>query len=107
MRLLVTVLIVWVFFGIAAAVITPPDIISTITTEVLMFMVFGVVYFVVSRFESFRQTPQSMKTVITALVCLLSVTTVFSLLLLNRCRHLSAERYSYAVPEDPNSMAHQ
>jgi len=44
---------------------------------------------------------------IAAMACLLSIATVFSYMLYVRCRHLSNERYEYAIQQDPNDILGQ
>jgi len=66
-----------VIFLIAAAVISPPDVISQVTIAVEMIIVYVVLIFVVSRFKSLAQTPESIKKLIFVLVCLLSITIVY------------------------------
>ena len=68
-----THLIVGPVFAVAAAVITPPDLISQISLMLEMVVAYGVLVFIVSRFKSFAQTPERMKTVILVLICLLSI----------------------------------
>ena len=69
-----THLIVGLVFAVAAALITPPDLISRVFVMFEMVVAYGVLLFIVSRFKSFAQTLERMKTVIVVLVCLLSIT---------------------------------
>jgi hypothetical protein len=68
-----TVTILLVFF-VASVILAPPDIISQIALMIVMLVVCGVLAFIVSRFKSFGQTPESIKKLIVVLVCLLSIT---------------------------------
>ena len=68
-----THLIVGLVFAVAAAVITPPDLISEIFAMLVMVAVCGLLLFIVSRFKSFAETPERMKTVIVVLACLFSI----------------------------------
>lgn len=95
---LLTLLILWVVFSVASSVIGPPDMISGISLMVEMFIVYGGVIFAVSRFRSFKQTPESMRRVIVGLVCLLSIATVSSSMLYMHCRHLSTRLYEQTMP---------
>ncbi len=70
-----THLIVGLVFAVVAAVMTPPDLISQIFLMLEMVAVYGPLVFIVSRFKSFAQTPERMKTVIVVLVCLLAIAT--------------------------------
>jgi len=68
--------LIFVFF-IAAAVISPPDVISQITLAVEMVIVYGLLTLVISRFKSLSQTPETIKKLIFVLVCLLSISIVY------------------------------
>jgi tellurite resistance protein TehA-like permease len=68
-----TLLVVGLVIAVAAALITPPDLISQIFAMLVMVAVCGLLLFIVSRFKSFAETPERMKTVIAVLVCLLSI----------------------------------
>jgi hypothetical protein len=72
-------LIVLLVFFVAAAIMTPPDVVSQITLVVVMVIIYGLLIFIVSRFKSFAHTPQSIKSLIMALVCLLSITMSYSI----------------------------
>ncbi len=66
----------WIFllvFSIAAALITPPDVISQIVVIFEMVIVCGFLTFIISRFKSLKQTPESIKKLIIVMVCLLSI----------------------------------
>jgi len=66
-------------FLVMAAILTPsPDVISQIALAIPMMVVCGILAFVISRFKSFGQTPESIKRLIVVLVCLLSITTAYS-----------------------------
>jgi len=60
-------------FSIVAALITPPDVISQITLIFGMLIVCGLLTFIISRFKSLKQTPESIKKLIIVMVCLLSI----------------------------------
>jgi uncharacterized membrane protein SirB2 len=101
---LMTLLIVGLVFAFAASVTTPPDVLSQITAMVAMFIVYGLVFFAVSRVKSFKQTPESMRKVIIALVCLLSIATVSSVSLWQRCYELSIRQHGHTTSEEPNDV---
>ncbi len=81
----------WIFllvFSIAAALITPPDVISQIVVIVEMVIVCGFLTFIISRFKSFKQTPESIKKLIIVMVCLLSISISYSVTLFQQCYQL-------------------
>jgi len=80
---------VLMIFCIAAAIMTPPDVISQITLVVVMVIICGFLIFIVSRFKSFAQTPQSIKCLILAMVCLLSITITSSMMFFQVYYHLN------------------
>jgi len=61
----------------AATVITPPDVVVQVVAAAEMVIVYGIVIFIISRFKSFKQTPETIKKMIMVLLCLLSVSIVF------------------------------
>lgn len=62
-------------FLVVAAILTPsPDAFSQIAMALMMTVICGILAFIVSRFKSFGQTPESIKRLIVAFVCLLSIT---------------------------------
>ena len=66
-------------FLVVAAILTPsPDVVSQIAMALMMTVICGILTFIVSRFKSFGQTPESIKRLIVVLVCLLSITTAYS-----------------------------
>ena len=67
--------IVILVFLVATTILAPPDTICQISAMIEMAVAYGVLLFIVSRFKSFAQTPQQMKTVIFALLCLLAIAT--------------------------------
>lgn len=81
----------WIFllvFSIAAALITPPDVISQIVVIVEMVIVCGFLTFIISRFKSLKQTPESIKKLIIVMVCLLSISISYSVTLFYQCHQL-------------------
>jgi hypothetical protein len=70
-------IIPFVFF-VVAAIMTPPDVISQLVFFVEMLIIYGVLRFIVSRFESYPQTPESIKKLIIVLLCLLTITMISS-----------------------------
>lgn len=72
-------LIVLLVFFVVAVMLAPPDLISQIFLAVQMIIVYGILRFIVSRFRSYAQTPESIKKLTTALLCLLSVTITSSM----------------------------
>ena len=86
----------WIFllvFSIVAALITPPDVISQITVIVEMVIVCGFLTFIISRFKSLKQTPESIKKLIIVMVCLLSIAISCSVYLLYQCHQLRIAIY--------------
>jgi len=81
-------LVILLVFSIVAALITPPDLISQITVIVEMVVVCGILTFIISRFKSFKQTPESIKKLIIVMVCLLSISISFSFTLFMQCHQL-------------------
>lgn len=81
-------IVVFVFF-VAAAIMTPPDVISQLTLVFVMVTIYGLLVFIVSRFKSLAQTPESIKSLITVLVCLLTITISYSIFLFLSCHQLS------------------
>ncbi|MHC4537035.1 MAG: hypothetical protein ACYS6K_24055 [Planctomycetota bacterium] len=72
--------IVLLVFFVTAAIMTPPDVVSQIALVVVMVIIYGLLIFIVSRFKSYAQTPQSIKNLILVLVCLLTITISFSII---------------------------
>ena len=81
-------LVILLVFSIAAALMTPPDVISQITVIIEMVIVCGFLIFIVSRFKSLKQTPESIKKLIIVMVCLLSISISFSFTLFMQCHQL-------------------
>jgi ABC-type transport system involved in cytochrome c biogenesis permease subunit len=75
-------LIILLVFSIVAALITPPDVISQFVVIFEMVIICGFLAFIISRFRSLKQTPESIKNLIIVLVCLLSISISCSLTLL-------------------------
>ena len=65
--------IILLVFSIAAALITPPDVVSQVVVIFEMVFIYGLLTFIISRFESLKQTPESIKKLIIVIVCLLSI----------------------------------
>ena len=82
-------LLLLLVFIIAAAIITPPDVLCQIVAAAEMLILYGTVIFIISRFKSFQQTPDTMKKVIKILLCLFTISIVFCGLLFQRQYHLS------------------
>jgi len=80
--------IIVLVFSIVAALITPPDLLSQIVVIVEMVIVCGFLTFIISRFKSFKQTPESIKKLIIIMVCLLSITITCSVNLLMQRHYL-------------------
>ena len=102
-----TLLIVGLTFLVAAAIITPPDLISQIIVIFEMLIVCGLLAFIISRFKSFKQTPESIKKLIIVMVCFLSITISYSVTLFLYChqkmavnRNLSTEQSEIVDSED-------
>ena len=68
-------------FSVAATLITPPDPASRIVLVFEMVIICGLLTFIISRFKSLKQTPESIKKLIIVMVCLLSVTISYSVTL--------------------------
>jgi len=81
-------LVILLVFSIVAALITPPDVISQITVIVEMVIVCGLLTFIISRFKSFKQTPESIKKLIIVMVCLLSISITCSVTFFMQCHQL-------------------
>ncbi len=95
-----------IVFSFVAAILTPtPDVVSQIALMIMMGVVLGVLALIISRFKSFGQTPQSIRRLIIALVCLLSITTAYSVMnMLNRA-HRSADSLVVSSVPPPASYA--
>lgn len=76
--LIVAFIMVVFIFPIVAAILTPPDVISQVVLMSVMTLIGGILAFIISRFRSFAQTPQSIQRMIIVLVCLLSITAAYS-----------------------------
>ena len=76
---LIKSIIIFLIFSFASGIISPPDLISQVTLLVAMLIVFGILIFIISLFKSYKQTPESIKRLIIVMVCLLSVSTIYSL----------------------------
>jgi len=86
---LTRVWIILLVFSIAAALITPPDVVSQIVVIFEMLIVYGLLTFIISRFKSLKQTPESIKKLIIVMVCLLSISISCSVTLFTQCYRLS------------------
>jgi len=86
--LIISGIIFFFVFSVAAAIITPPDLISQITVIVEMVIVCGFLTFIISRFKSLKQTPESIKKLIIVMVCLLSISISYSVTLFMQCYQL-------------------
>ena len=91
MKPIPTLLVVVLVFAVVSALVTPPDLISQITVMLEMAAVFGLPLLIVSRFKSYSQTPEQMKMVIVALVCLLSIAITCATLFFTACRNARME----------------
>jgi Sec-independent protein secretion pathway component TatC len=91
---------------ITAAILTPPDIVSQLTLVVVMVIICGVLLFIVSRFKALAQTPKSIKYLILALVCLLSMTITSSMMFLQGS-HQSNKSYRQLEIEHAKCLASQ
>lgn len=80
--------IILLFFSIIAAFITPPDVVSQIVVIFEMVIVCGLLAFIISRFKSLKQTPESIKKLIIVMVCLLSISISCSVTLFQQCYQL-------------------
>ena len=80
--------IILLVFSIVAALITPPDVISQITVIVEMVVVCGILTFIISRFKSLKQTPDSIKKLIIVMVCLMSISISCSVTFFMQCHQL-------------------
>ena len=81
-------LVILLVFSIVAALITPPDLISQITLMLEMLIVCGFLTFIISRFKSLKQTPESIKKLIIVMVCLLSISITCSVTFFMRCHQM-------------------
>ena len=81
----VTIGMLWFIFPIAAAIITPPDVIAQVVAIIEMAIIYGLLTLIISRLKSLEHTPESIKILIIILVCTLSITITFSITLL---RHI-------------------
>ena len=79
MNKIIKAYIVFMIFCIVAAIMAPPDAISQLTLAVFMAIIYGILWFIVSRFKSYTQTPESIKKLIIVLICLLSITITSSI----------------------------
>jgi len=81
-------LVILLVFSIVAALITPPDLISQLTLIFGMLIVCGLLTFIISRFKSLKQTPESIKKLIIVMVCLLSISITCSVTFYMRCHQM-------------------
>ncbi len=86
--IITTVIMVILIFPVTGAIITPPDVISQVVVVFEMMIIYGVMLFIVSRFKSLKQTPENIKRLIIVLVCLLSISTIYTVTLFGCCRGL-------------------
>jgi len=56
--------VLWTLFLIVAFFITPPDLITQITTAAMMAIIYGLLTLVISRFKLLEDTPKHTKTVV-------------------------------------------
>jgi uncharacterized membrane protein len=70
-----------------------------------MVVIYGVLTFIVSRFKSLAQTPQTIRRLILVLVCLLSITISYSVTLFQYCYQMRAERSEQAASTAPVEAA--
>lgn len=87
-------LVILLVFSITAALITPPDVISQITVIVEIVVICGILTFIISRFKSFKQTPESIKKLIIVMVCLLSISISCSVTFFMQCNQLRIANYN-------------
>ena len=80
--------IILLVFSIVAALITPPDAVSQIVVIFEMVIVGGLLTFIISRFNSLKQTPESIKKLIIVMACLLSISISCSVTLFQQCYQL-------------------
>jgi hypothetical protein len=80
--------IILLVFSIAAALITPPDVISQIVVIFEMVIVCGFLTLIISRFKSLKHTPESIKKMIIVMVCLLSISISCSVTFFIQCHQL-------------------
>jgi hypothetical protein len=78
--IVVALIMVMFIFPIVAGILTPPDVISQVFLMSIMTLIGGILALIISRFKSFRQTPESVKKLIIVFVCLLSITTAYSVM---------------------------
>ena len=91
--------ILGIVFLIAAAIITPPDIVSQLVVAAEMAIVYGVVILIVRRSESFKKAPETKKRAIVIGVCLFSV-------LAGCCRMFVTRRLTHAeIAGEPDLKA--
>ena len=102
--------IVMFAFFVAAAIMTPPDVVSQITLVIVMVIIYGILVFIVSRFKSFVQTPENIRKLITALVCLLAITMSYSITSLgyySRYHRLKAEHSKCPISQEQTQVESQ
>ena len=78
------IMVIWIF-PVAAAIITPPDVISQIVVAVEMTITYGIMLYIVSRFKSLKQAPENIRRLIVVLLCLLSISTIYTVTLFGHC----------------------
>lgn len=100
-----TFAIVLFIFSIAAAIITPPDVASQVFVIFEMVIIYGLLTFIISRFKSFAQTPETIRKLIVVLVCLLSITISYSVTLFQYCYQMRAEHSELAPSTAPPEAA--
>ena len=100
-------LTVLLIFAVSAAIITPPDLLSQITVIVAMLIVYGLLIFIVSRFKSYAQTPQSIKRLIMVLICLLSITISYSITLFLYYHQLRVEHSKCPTSQEQTQIESQ
>jgi hypothetical protein len=97
--------IILLSFSIASVIITPPDPITQVSAIAVMVIIFGILIFIISRFKSFAQTPETIKILIVALACLLSITITYSVALSQFNHRLRAERSKQVTSTNPPEAA--
>lgn len=100
--LIVTLIMVLIVFPLAGAILTPPDVISQMALAIPMMVIYGILTFIVSRFKSFGQTPESIKRLIVVLVCLLSITMVYTITSFLSTIHLHRDSSYVPLSESGN-----
>jgi len=72
--------IILIVFFIAAAILSPPDVISQLTLAIPMIIIYVVLRLVVPQFKSFKQTPTNVIALKMAYMCFLSIIMAYLIL---------------------------